>query len=119
MISFFFIFISSTFGWSLYSSILARSKYPPVLSLYILSPDSFLNLDWSNANPWISSWKILTVFSGIEIKKLKLTNPNYINDLSKGLHKWETKLKLNERSLHLTDEGIPFLDSILIDLFID
>ena len=61
----------------------------------------------------------LRLRDGIKIEKLKFINPNYKSDLSNGLSKWDSKLVLNEKSLHLTDEGIPFLDSILIDLFID
>ena len=56
---------------------------------------------------------------GIDIKKLNVINPNYKSDISNGLSKWDSKIILNEKSLHLTDKGIPFLDSILIDLFID
>jgi oxygen-independent coproporphyrinogen III oxidase len=56
---------------------------------------------------------------GVSINKLKSTNKNYLSDLDIGLKKWDGKIILNNESLHLTDKGIPFLDSILPDLFID
>tara|TARA_B100001029_G_scaffold134030_1_gene112933 strand:- start:895 stop:1515 length:621 start_codon:yes stop_codon:yes gene_type:complete len=61
----------------------------------------------------------LRLSNGVQIKKLNRENPNWKKDLKFGLKKWSEKLKINEKSLYLTDRGIPFLDSILPDLFID
>ncbi|MAJ44238.1 MAG: hypothetical protein CMF96_05765 [Candidatus Marinimicrobia bacterium] len=61
----------------------------------------------------------LRLKNGIQIEKLNKINPNWKTDLKIGLKRWNGKLDLNENSLQLTHEGIPFLDSILPDLFID
>ena len=61
----------------------------------------------------------LRLKNGILIEKINEVNPNWKNDLKFGLKRWNGKLEINEKSLHLTDRGIPFLDSILPDLFID
>jgi len=61
----------------------------------------------------------LRLKNGISVNKLKSINSKYKLELNHGLTKWRDKIILNEKSLYLTDKGIPFLDSILLDLFID
>jgi oxygen-independent coproporphyrinogen III oxidase len=61
----------------------------------------------------------LRLTNGIPIKKLKEVNQNFQYDLNIGLQKWNNKLVLNKESLYLTEKGIPFLDSILPDIFIN
>jgi len=61
----------------------------------------------------------LRLTRGIPVKKLTAINPNYKKDLVLGLNKWQSELAINKESLYLTDKGIPFLDSILPDLFTD
>ena len=61
----------------------------------------------------------LRLTNGIPIKKLERVNQNVLNDLKTGLQKWNNKLAINKESLYLTEKGIPFLDSILPDIFIN
>jgi len=61
----------------------------------------------------------LRLKNGINLEKLKIYNPNYLADLNFGLKKWDGKLVTNKESLFISEKGIPFLDSILPDLFID
>ena len=61
----------------------------------------------------------LRLKNGIKLNKIQKYNPDYQSILKNGLDRWKQKLTMNKEALFLTEEGIPFLDSILPDIFID
>ena len=60
----------------------------------------------------------LRLKKGVCLRKLKSLDQNYYEYLNHGLSKWKKEISIDNNYLSLTKEGIPFLDSILPDLFI-
>ena len=60
----------------------------------------------------------LRLKKGVCLEKLKSLDQNYNEYLNHGLSKWKKEISIDNKYLSLTKEGIPFLDSILPDLFI-
>jgi oxygen-independent coproporphyrinogen-3 oxidase len=60
----------------------------------------------------------LRLKKGVCLRKLKSLDQNYYEYLNHGLSKWKKEICIDNNYLSLTKEGIPFLDSILPDLFI-